>query len=246
MKGYILRWNPTISSWTYDRHKNLMKDFEDEETVGMNWSIYDFENLEEGDFFILQQVGTEADGIAMVGTFSSDPYTEASWKKKDGTNLFYADMNVDFMINRKSILPEEGKKNMSVLSADSLSEIFPEIDWHKGHSGVLIPEDKLEPLVLEICSWIFRWNTPNDTISFYSKKDLWQKACDYINAFCPEMRKRIITESADRMIYENYSKGETIDEDLLDITVEPVILKTGLPGELTHPEHFPRFLVPRA
>lgn len=58
MKGYILRWNPNISSWTYDRHIELMKELE-EDSVEMNWSIYDFEDLEEGDFFILQQVGTE-------------------------------------------------------------------------------------------------------------------------------------------------------------------------------------------
>lgn len=36
----------------------------------------------------------------MVGTFTSEPYTEASWKKKDGTNLFYADMEVNLLINR--------------------------------------------------------------------------------------------------------------------------------------------------
>lgn len=242
MKGYILRWNPTISSWTYDRHMELMKDFEDEESVGMNWSIYDFENLEEGDFFILQQVGTESDGIAMVGTFCSDPYTEASWKKKDGTNLFYADMNVDFMVNRKKMVNKTGKENKFILNADKLSEMFPEIEWHKGHSGVLIPEDKLEPLVLEICHTLFMSKIPTEYDAFHKKEVLWQKACDYINSFCPEMRKRIITESAERMVYENYSKGETIDEDLLDITFEAEKLGCGV----SSPRFFPSFLVPRA
>ena len=28
MKGYILRWNPNISSWTYDRHKEFSHEFD--------------------------------------------------------------------------------------------------------------------------------------------------------------------------------------------------------------------------
>lgn len=221
MKGYILRWNPNISSWTYDRHRELMKDFENEERVGMNWSIYDFEDLEEGDFYILQQVGTENDGIAMTGTFCSEPYTEASWKKKDGTNLFYADMDVDFMIYRRG---KDGKD----LAATDLEKQFPEIEWHKGHSGVLIPEEKLEPLVLEICQKFFKLGYEyhfckklnNKYEAFHSLETLLQTACDYINQFCPKMRERIIKEAADRIVYKNFSKGDMIDTDLLEITFD--------------------------
>ena len=275
MKGYILRWNPNISSWTYDRHIELMKELE-EDSVEMNWSIYDFEDLEDmiksrysgdgiyvkyvdgggyvefqkGDFFILQQVGTETDGIAMIGTFSSDPYTETSWKKKDGTNLFYADMDIDFMMNRKNMNQEASENKSITLSAEDLSKKFPEIDWHKGHSGVLIPEDRLEPLVLEMCLKYFRLGyeyyilhkIKNEDEAFTSFENLLQRGCDYINYFCPKMRERIINESADRMIYENYTKGETIDKDLLDITFEADNFNCGVPDI----DSFLKFLIPRA
>ena len=150
MKGYILRWNPKISSWTEDRHEDLMEDLEYSDHADMNWSIYDWEKLEEGDFFILQQVGTDSDGIVMIGTFSSLPYGDRSWKRRDGTNLFYADMYVHFMISRrlnrqktddrKIQVPDENIKDISkplIMDAVSLERKFPDIQWHKGHSGVL-------------------------------------------------------------------------------------------------------------
>ena len=56
MKLYILRWNPNISSWTYDQHEYMLQNILENDFGGMNWSIYDFEDLEEGDYWILQQV----------------------------------------------------------------------------------------------------------------------------------------------------------------------------------------------
>lgn len=242
MKGYILRWNPNISSWTYDRHEGLMKALNNGEEITMNWSIYDFEDLEEGDFFIVQQVGTESDGIVMVGTFCSEPYTETSWKKKDGTNLFYADMNIDLMIDRNKlkVIPEPGDKPL--FSAEELEVQFPEIEWHKGHSGVLIPEDLLEPLILEICRRLFACKDSSEAVAFTDADWLWESACRYINDFCPAMRKQISNESKDRMIYENYEEGETVDEDLLDIIFDA----EKLSKEDVDLTDFPKFLVPRA
>jgi hypothetical protein len=237
MKGYILRWNPNISSWTYDMHERLIKDFVCDKSVGMNWSIFDFEELEIGDFFILQQVGTDNDGIAMVGTFISEPYTEASWKKKDGTNLFYADMKVDLIINRNN------KKNKSLFSAEELQQKFSEIDWHKGHSGVLIPQANLEDLILEICSQMFMLRESSMNIGFYSTEHLWQKACDYINYFCPDMRNKIIEKRQNDLIYKNYSDGEVIDKSLMDITFDNEKMNNKTHFNI---DSFPDYLIPRA
>ncbi len=33
MKLYILRWNPDISSWTYDRHESLSENVSDEDLI---------------------------------------------------------------------------------------------------------------------------------------------------------------------------------------------------------------------
>ena len=44
------------------------------------------------------------------------------------------------------------------------------------------------------------------------------------------------------MIYENYTKGETIDKDLLDITFEADNFNCGVPDI----DSFPKFLIPRA
>jgi hypothetical protein len=237
MKGYILRWNPNISSWTYDMHERLIKDFVCDKSVGMNWSIFDFEELEIGDFFILQQVGTDNDGIAMVGTFISEPYTEASWKKKDGTNLFYADMEVDLIINRNN------KKNKSLFSAEELQQKFSEIDWHKGHSGVLIPDEYLEKLVLDICYQIFLLKEKTENIRFATINELWQKACDYINYFCPDMRNKIIEKRQNDLIYKNYSDGEVIDKSLMDITFDNEKMNNKTHFNI---DSFPDYLIPRA
>lgn len=241
MKGYILRWNPNISSWTYDRHKEFSHEFDYAEKAFMNWSIYDFEELEKGDFFILQKVGTENDGIAMVGTFTSEPYTEASWKKKDGTNLFYADMEVNLLINRDD--RSKTKKNDLILSAEELSGKFSKIDWHSGHSGVLIPNEYLENLVLEICNQMFKLEKPTKKIIFGYREELFQKACDFINSFCPNMRDKIIEKRMDDVIYKYYSKGEVIDKSLMDITFDSKKIeeKTFL-----NISSFPEILIPRA
>ena len=251
MKGYILRWNPKISSWTEDRHEDLMEDLEYSDHADMNWSIYDFEDLEEGDFFILQQVGTDSDGIAMIGTFSSLPYGDESWKRKDGTNLFYANMDVDLMISRRprtkkeqdiKVLNEENKDKY-ILPAEMLEQKFPNILWHKGHSGVLIPQETLEPLVLELCLQMMQLQKPTENIAFHDRNTLWEKCCDYINACCPEMRKRIIEECAAKTVYENYSPGESIDNDLIEIAFDKEKIKAGSPKSLAE---FTEYLLPKA
>ena len=71
MKLYILRWNPTFSM-KYKYFNSMMDYLHDDEIDDFNWSIYDHEDLEVGDMFILAQVGTGAlDGIAGFGIFNS-------------------------------------------------------------------------------------------------------------------------------------------------------------------------------
>jgi len=141
MKLYILRWNPSISSYKKEEHLELITHIKNkEQPTDFNWSIREYENLKKGDMFILQQVGTDNDGIAMIGKFKDVCYEEESWSKDD-SKLYYADMWIMDAFDCDSENP---------LSAKKYEKLFPEIKWHGGHSGVLVEEDLDDKLVDEI------------------------------------------------------------------------------------------------
>ena len=79
MNLFILRWNPNISSYKTKSHLELISHIrKNEQPVDFNWSIREHEKLAKGDMFILQQVGTENDGIAMIGKFKNTCYEDDS------------------------------------------------------------------------------------------------------------------------------------------------------------------------
>ena len=141
MALYILRWNPNISSYTKKDHKEVMEHLAKVEyPADFNWSVHDWKNLKKGDDFVLLQVGTENDGIAMAGTFTSAPYEAESWRN-DGTKVHYADMKIScaFDCDLQNVIP-----------AESLEKEFPKIKWHGGHSGEKASEEVEEYLRSEI------------------------------------------------------------------------------------------------
>ncbi len=81
MKLYILRWNPNFSM-KYTYFNSMMDYLRENEIDTFDWSIYDHE---EGDMFILVQVGT---GIY------------------DGTNRFYAKMSMHCLISPNKLVYE--------------------------------------------------------------------------------------------------------------------------------------------
>ena len=218
MKLYILRWNPKISSWTYDRHEYLLQNILENEFDGMNWSIYDFEDLEEGDYWILQQVGTDNDGIAGFGTFVSETYTSESWRKKDGTNLFYADMYFDCIIDRRKT---------DFLSAAELEKKCPEIEWHKGHSGVLIEDAALvEKLILTIVKKVCPIRKPNTLIAYEQEEEnqMIENLGNYIRDLCPVFKKRVIESK--KLTYRDFKEGETVEESFIDFEFDEKLSET--------------------
>ena len=218
MKLYILRWNPNISSWTYDQHEYLLQNILENDFDGMNWSIYDFEDLEEGDYWILQQVGTDNDGIAGFGTFTGEPYTSTSWKKKDGTNLFYADLYFDCIINRRKT---------DFLSAVELEKIIPEIEWHKGHSGVLVEDTAVvEKLILTIVKKVCPIREPNTLIAYECEGDnqMIEDLGDYIRDLCPVFKKRVIESK--KLTYRDFKEGEVVEESFIDFEFDNKLSKT--------------------
>lgn len=135
-KSYLMRWNPSISSFTE-------KDFEEcvENMVHgmfrMNWSIHEWEEARRGDLFFMLRVSDDKAGIVFNGQFISDPYPGDDWA---GTNK--RRMYVDMIIT-DSIKPEA----KPYVSLEKLQETIPAFDWAKGHSGVLLPDEIADELV---------------------------------------------------------------------------------------------------
>ena len=152
MNTYILRWNPAHSSYKIDRHLEIISHIDRGEYPSFfNWSIFEWEKLKAGDIFILLQVGTDCDGIAMVGKFSSPPYEAESWRN-NGEKIHYADMSI---LDAFNLMDEIG------LLALNFEEEFPEIDWHSGHSGTLVPKNVAKKLIECLVAVMMRrgrWN----------------------------------------------------------------------------------------
>lgn len=134
-KSYLMRWNPSISSFTE-------KDFEEcvENMVhGMfriNWSIYEWEEARRGDLFFMMRVGDDKAGIVFSGQFISDPYPGDDWAGTTKRRMY-----VDMIITN-SVEPGAVPR----VSLEKLQETIPEFDWAKGHSGALLPEDVVAKL----------------------------------------------------------------------------------------------------
>lgn len=129
-KKYLMRWNPSISSFTE-------KDFEDclanlaHGLFRMNWSIFEWEEARRGDIFYMMRVGDDKAGIVFNGQFTSDPYPDDDWAGSTKRRMY-----VDMVCARPA---ESGKE--PIISLENLTDNIPEIDWAKGHSGVLLPDE---------------------------------------------------------------------------------------------------------
>ena len=140
MNVYILRWNPAISSYKMDKHLEIVSYAKEERyPTHFDWSVREWEKLQPHDMFILLQVGTDNDGIAMVGRFVSEAYEDDSWRK-DGKTIHYADLDIfdAFDLSKETKLRAENFEK----------DIF--IKWHGGHSGELLKEDVASALIEKI------------------------------------------------------------------------------------------------
>uniref|UniRef100_UPI0025F868EC hypothetical protein n=1 Tax=Treponema sp. TaxID=166 RepID=UPI0025F868EC len=99
MKTFILRWNPNISSYTLKDQKKDIKAILKGKLSSMDWSVREWEKIEVNDFWILQTVGTDYDGISAFGTFTGKTAKAKSWRR-DGTKVHYAQMIVWAIIDR--------------------------------------------------------------------------------------------------------------------------------------------------
>ena len=135
-KKYLMRWNPTISSFTESDYEKCIENME-RGMFRMNWSIYEWEEARVGDMFYMMRVGDIKAGIVFSGIIVSDPYVMDDWAGTSKRRLY-----VD-LVCMNAVAP--GEKPM--LSLDMLQTAMPEYNWAKGHSGVLLPDNVAEKMV---------------------------------------------------------------------------------------------------
>ena len=181
MKLYVLRWNPLISSFKDEHFRSFLGRLGRRGCPGldMDWSIYEPEQLEVGDWFIFCRVGTEHDGIVGLGTFSSVPYPGGSWRR-DGKIIMYADMQ--FLLLQEN-------RDTGLWTAEALEKEFPEIGWHGGHAGVPLSPEVSERLAI----WLARdiAGMPVENISSLAscreEGGRFGMVCAMLSRLCPEL-----------------------------------------------------------
>lgn len=129
-RTYLMRWNPTISSFT---EKDLEACIENSVhgMFRMDWSICEWQEARRGDFFYMMRLGDDKAGIVFIGQFLSDPYPADDWGGSTKRRMY-----VD-MVCMNPVEPG----TEPLLSLNTLQKTLPQIDWAKGHSGILLPKD---------------------------------------------------------------------------------------------------------
>ena len=140
-KTYLMRWNPSISSFSEKDYEECMANLK-HGVFRVNWSIRDWEEARRGDCFYMLRVGDDKAGVVFNGMFTSDPYPADDWAGSTKRRM-YVDMACTF--------PEDpGVKPR--LSIEKLQKDIPDYEWSKGYSGALLSEEvttKLDKLFSE-------------------------------------------------------------------------------------------------
>lgn len=156
---YILRWNPDLSSFTDDTFREGFDRLRADGDARTNWSIHDWQTVRPGDWALFVRVGGgDTDGIAGLCRFLSPAYEGASWRG-DGSTVHYADIDI-LLLNDPTL--------SALFAATELDSAFPSVDWHGGHSGVLLDPAVAEPIALHIADHLARTDTaaiPSDALA---------------------------------------------------------------------------------
>lgn len=134
-KTFLLRWNPAISSFKMEYYINTRRKYGPD--FGMDWSVWDYRQAFEGDrFYMLREGDGVNPGILFRGYFTSDPYPDRDWRGSD-KRVYYVDIDCF-----DSVRPD----GPAAIPTDVLDREIPQINWHIGHSGEVLPEEVAERL----------------------------------------------------------------------------------------------------
>ncbi len=134
-KTYLLRWNPTISSFKLDDYRDVLSKYPGGFS-GMNWSVYEWEKAHKGDHYYMLRTGDDKAGIVFRGVFTSDPYPGEDWAG-NGKQRYYMDMDC------YDCVPADAQ---SPICIEELEKVVPGIDWRRGHSGELLSSEDADRL----------------------------------------------------------------------------------------------------
>ena len=136
-RHYLMRWNPSISSFKEKDYKACMANME-LDMFRLNWSIYDWQEARRGDLFYMMRVGDDKAGIVFTGMFITDPYPADDWAGSTKRRM-YVDM-VCFSPSKPGAKPR--------ISLQQLESAIPAAAWAQGHSGELLSEEVVKQLEL--------------------------------------------------------------------------------------------------
>ena len=131
---FLLRWNPSFSSFTEEDFEQLRR--KDPSGFIYNWSIYEWQEARDGDIVFMLRESDEDAGIVWAGVMLSDPYEGEDWAGTD-RRRYYCDM----------LAQDFDPDGHALLSVEALEQEIPEIDWHCGHAGQLLPFNVEQRLV---------------------------------------------------------------------------------------------------
>ena len=134
-RDYLMRWNPTISSFTEKDFKKCIENMRCG-NFRINWSIYEWQEARRGDKFYMMRTGDDKAGIAFCGQFITDPYPSEDWAGSNKRRM-YVDMVCYEPVNA------DGKPRISL---EKLQRFIPDFEWKKGHSGELLPEEVVDKM----------------------------------------------------------------------------------------------------
>ena len=132
MKTVIFKWNPAFSSYSMMHYLFDIRTLNlDQHQHPFNWSVWDYEQINEGDKFFWLKVGQYGQtGIVGAGIITSEPYTGEDWSGK-GRKTYYVDYLPQLLINPDAL---------PILTADELAAAIPDFEWTGGHSGLVLTD----------------------------------------------------------------------------------------------------------
>ena len=137
MKTVILKWNPAFSSYSMMHYLNDMYYLREEEVSDYDWSVWDHDQIHEGDRFFWVKVGMYGQtGIVASGRITSNPYKGEDWSGK-GRETFYVTFMPDVLLNPDAL---------PILSCEELEKAIPDFEWSKGHSGLVLNDEQAQKL----------------------------------------------------------------------------------------------------
>jgi len=182
---HILRWNPSISSFSRERFEYYFSHYKKNLPLAPNdqfdWSVWNWREVMHRDLFVMMQVGQKVNGIVWGGFLGGYPY---QYEKEDGTltKSRFFETTVQYM---------HRIENTGLMAADRLIEAVPEVDWLHGHSGELISVESAEKLGLFMVKEM-KDAEENDDVFFDSYNQKRYVLADILTFMCPELKKRLL------------------------------------------------------